>query len=99
VEGGGHGTQKQVPPWGKDRAITNFIEENMPPNRKREGVPKGLMNKAKDKFGLNSKSAVLRAFNRGKKRKELGGLLFTDISMRERRRIQRELALHKKSKI
>jgi hypothetical protein len=90
---------KQVHPWEKDGAIKQFIEENMPPDRKRKGVPKGLMNKAKDKFGLNSKSAVLRAFNRGKKRKELGGLLFTDISVRERRLIQRELALHKKSKI
>jgi hypothetical protein len=61
-------------PFEKDLAITNFIEERMPEGRKRKGVPKGLIEDAKTKFGLKSKSAVLRAFSRGKKEKKLHGL-------------------------
>ena len=56
-----------VAPWDKDVAITNFIEERMPSGRKRKGIPKALINKVKEKFGLTSKSAILRAFARGKK--------------------------------
>jgi hypothetical protein len=58
-------------PWEKDLAITNFIEDGMPPNRKRKGVPKNLVNDAKKKFGLKSKSAILRAITRGKRWKKL----------------------------
>jgi hypothetical protein len=58
-------------PEDKDRAITDFIEARMPADRKRKGVPKDLMQDAKTKFGLNSKSAVLRALSRGKQLKKL----------------------------
>jgi hypothetical protein len=52
--------------YDKDLAITDFIETRMPAGRKRKGVPKHLMHDAKTKFGLKSKSAVLRALNRGR---------------------------------
>lgn len=43
----------------------------MPEGRKRGGVPNSLIIDAKTKFGLKSKSAILRAYKRGKKLKEM----------------------------
>jgi hypothetical protein len=52
---------------GRDVELADFIDKRMPPDRKREGIPKSLLYDAKDKFGLSSKSSVLRAYKRGKK--------------------------------
>jgi hypothetical protein len=55
----------------RDLALANFIDDRMPEGRKREGVPNSLIIDAKTKFRLKSKSAILRAYKRGKKRKEM----------------------------
>jgi hypothetical protein len=50
----------------RDVELVDFIDEGMPSGRKRDGIPKNLLCDAKDKFCLRSKSAILRAYNRGK---------------------------------
>jgi hypothetical protein len=55
----------------RDLALADFIEDGMPDGRKRKGVPKDLIVAAKAKFGLKSKSAILRALSRGKNWKRL----------------------------
>jgi hypothetical protein len=53
-------------PLVRDLELVDFIDERMPLGRKRKGIPKSLLYEAKDKFGLSSKSSILRAYNRAK---------------------------------
>jgi hypothetical protein len=54
----------------RDLRLAIFVEERMPSERKRSGIPKSLLYEAKKKFGLSSKSAILRAYSRGKRIKK-----------------------------
>jgi hypothetical protein len=51
----------------RDVELADFIDERMPLDRERKGIPKSLLYEAKDEFGLSSKSSILRAYRRGKK--------------------------------
>jgi hypothetical protein len=70
----------------RDIKLVDFIDERMPPGRKREGIPKSLLYEAKEKFGLSSKSSILRAYNRGKRWKSDAARIGFEIGKRNPRR-------------
>jgi hypothetical protein len=51
----------------RDLALADFIDKRTPRGRKRTGIPKRVLHDAKVEFGLASKSAILRAYDRGKR--------------------------------